>query len=366
MPLIKSKSKKAFEHNMETEMAAGKPKDQSLAIAYNVQRKPKKKKMADGGNVKAPYDPKHVPQLDPDKAKAMSDVFKAEGGMINASARSERRPMPEERDKDAQMVSRNSNKKAPKNDQWLDSPTVAQAQSNNGRKVMPIKRPKMVPSDAFSTRMQDEEAHLQDSAGVNEGPQHQPSEHDNEEGADRQGPSTPSLRMKLMYEGGAVSEEAAEADHAEHPQGLEEDNDQMRPPKDEYMADHFAEGGKVSPQEEMNEEEHNSIAAAIMAKKRHYAEGGSVSYNGEDSIYAHPEEDQADLRRNAEEDANMEDQSSFNAMRKENYSESEGLEKLDSPMDSAQHGDKREDDEENHHDMISSIRSKMNMKRQFR
>lgn len=41
MPLIKSKSKKAFEHNVKAEMRAGKPKKQALAIAYSVKRKSK-------------------------------------------------------------------------------------------------------------------------------------------------------------------------------------------------------------------------------------------------------------------------------------------------------------------------------------
>lgn len=51
MPLIKSKSKKAFEHNLKAELAAGKPKDQALAIAYSTQRHAGKK-MAEGGEVK--------------------------------------------------------------------------------------------------------------------------------------------------------------------------------------------------------------------------------------------------------------------------------------------------------------------------
>lgn len=51
MPLIKRKSKKAFEHNLKAELGAGKPKDQALAIAYNVQRKNKKRHMYDGGEV---------------------------------------------------------------------------------------------------------------------------------------------------------------------------------------------------------------------------------------------------------------------------------------------------------------------------
>lgn len=41
MPLIHSKSKKAFNKNVETEMKEGKPLKQSLAIAYNLKRKAK-------------------------------------------------------------------------------------------------------------------------------------------------------------------------------------------------------------------------------------------------------------------------------------------------------------------------------------
>ena len=39
MPLKKSTSKKAFQENVRTEIHAGKPVKQSVAIAYSVQRK---------------------------------------------------------------------------------------------------------------------------------------------------------------------------------------------------------------------------------------------------------------------------------------------------------------------------------------
>lgn len=39
MPLIKSASKKAIGENIKREEAAGKPKNQSVAIALNVARK---------------------------------------------------------------------------------------------------------------------------------------------------------------------------------------------------------------------------------------------------------------------------------------------------------------------------------------
>lgn len=49
MPLMKSKSKKAFEHNLGAEMSAGKDPKQALAIAYSVKRRAKR--MNQGGMV---------------------------------------------------------------------------------------------------------------------------------------------------------------------------------------------------------------------------------------------------------------------------------------------------------------------------
>jgi hypothetical protein len=42
--LVKSASKSAFRANLKAELAAGKPKKQSLAIAYSVKRNAKKGK----------------------------------------------------------------------------------------------------------------------------------------------------------------------------------------------------------------------------------------------------------------------------------------------------------------------------------
>jgi len=44
MPLTKSKSEKAFEKNIKTEVKAGKPVKQAVAIAYAVKREAEKKK----------------------------------------------------------------------------------------------------------------------------------------------------------------------------------------------------------------------------------------------------------------------------------------------------------------------------------
>jgi hypothetical protein len=44
MPLIKSASPKAFKKNIKTEVKAGKPVKQAVAIAYSKAREAKKKK----------------------------------------------------------------------------------------------------------------------------------------------------------------------------------------------------------------------------------------------------------------------------------------------------------------------------------
>jgi hypothetical protein len=44
MPLVKSASKKAVSKNIRTEMKAGKPQKQAVAIALSVQREAAKKK----------------------------------------------------------------------------------------------------------------------------------------------------------------------------------------------------------------------------------------------------------------------------------------------------------------------------------
>lgn len=43
MPLSKGTSKKSFEKNIKTEIAAGKPQKQAVAIAYSEKRKSEQK-----------------------------------------------------------------------------------------------------------------------------------------------------------------------------------------------------------------------------------------------------------------------------------------------------------------------------------
>lgn len=90
MPLLKGKSKKAFSKNVETEMDAGKPQKQSLAIAYQMKRKA----MAKGGPVSQPKP--QLPGSDEERKKvemgfkgALGTKMMAEGGQIQDNYQSQ-------------------------------------------------------------------------------------------------------------------------------------------------------------------------------------------------------------------------------------------------------------------------------------
>ena len=105
----------------------------------------------------------------------------------------------------------------------------------------------------------------------------------------------------------------------------------------------MARGGKVSPEDEIEDEHHASIAAAIMAKRKKMADGGEV-----------------DLKWNGAEHLNKEDELSFNAARK-NRIMGDDIDEMDQPMDSNEDARKPHDDDE--HDMIGKIRAKMKMRK---
>lgn len=355
-------------------MESGKPQKQSLAIAYDVKRKAKKK-MAKGGPAEL-----DAMAVTPDKGYGkIIRVGLAEGGAI--SAKSEKRPMPDEMHNDSEMQHKNSSDKPAKHDSWTDRSTEKQAQSNNGRKVMPIAKPRMVPSNAFSTRMYDKEGMLEESAKP--GPYgEQPPKEDNEMDADRQGPKVPDMQdehsnhRKPYAKGGMINDEvsmaAAENDELEHPAHLEEDDDQMRLPVDEYMAGHFAKGGMAhemddQPEEEAMMEHHASIADAIMAKRDRKAsqmsdsdidemirlyEGGQVEGSDESMV---------DIDSNNEEQANGYYARNEHAALKENYDSD--MDDVSQPHDSNMKGDSREASSENQDDMIDAIRRRMMSKR---
>jgi hypothetical protein len=471
MPLIKGKSSKAFSKNVETEMHAGKPQKQALAIAYSVKRKTPKKKMAAGGYAgergdkgrmsgKSPYiridteanqnqkgvhqhgssglsggrsetgdivraygskeheapagkyGKSHAAAVKPEHKRILQELKEmpnpklkglAEGGEISAA--NEKRPMLSDTHDDAAMTRRNSSRKDNKESGVLDNPTVRQAQKSS---VTKLSRPRMVPSSVINARLITDEDDLQSSvhpANPNEqpsrvmdeeGPDRQdprvsdmedehsthrepyakggqieasderhpltkyedditdltPSENEgeataranNEEGSNRQGPDVAALHMKMMADGGPAP-------------GIDEVIPDKGFGKIIIMK---ADGGPIS--EEEQEEHENSIAAAIMAKRKAREEDGMSGSTDENSAIQMAEGGEVDLSLNADEQPNNEDQMSFEALKKENYSESEGLKHMDSPKDSNEHGHEIDSDD---HDMVEAIRRRMKSKRQF-
>ena len=339
MPLFKGSSKKAFEHNIKAEMNAGKPQPQALAIAYSVKRK-HPKKMAEGGTV---------------------------------AAKTESRPMPSKRYNDSRDLMQNDHETPPAHSGWTDRTPEKAASSGPRPKMQPINAPKMAASSVFKARPADalgralkaDEAHLEQHDAP-ASPKEQPPKRDDELRPNRQGPAV--HKMKMMAEGGPVPHERhleeygpeAEEDEVEHPAGLESDNDEMAPAKDEFMADHFAEGGdvdedtiipdkgwgaiimkahggEVEPEEE--EEHHASIASAIMAKRHKFAEGGEV-----------------DLDENSMEQPNEYYHENEDAALKENYDE--GMSSYHSGTDD-EDGRTLSDEDEHEKPMIAAIRRKM-------
>ena len=284
---------------------------------------------------------------------------KAKGGEI--SAKTETRPMPdqEHNDKhDAEMT------KQP-------HPRAEMAGEKTRPKKEPIKHPKMVPSDAFSTRLYDQEGNLMGHMRP-ASPEEQPPKADDEKGANRQGPKVldmqdeHSTHRKPYAKGGEIEpsdkkrhmDGECEDDLTDLPPSEdegddmamsmdEEDQDKAGHPVRDMEREHsngrmpYARGGHVSPEDEEHMDHEDSIAAAIMAKKArergHEAamsdsdidemvmlyDGGEIMEHSDD-ILSHgsmdsDNSDQADLSRNHDEDANEEDQASWNALRKENY-----------------------------------------------
>jgi len=462
MPLIKGKSKHAFEHNIKAEMEAGKPQKQSLAIAYSMKRKAAKKKMAMGGSAdegpaeKANKDIKGVHEIMPtyemkrgvrhgsspagarvDAANVLgkhSEGYKeaqlskakqehrtkleelrampkpklqglAEGGLIAAlkentaamhksrntsglkihpferdmaqSAVDEKRPMPDQTTNSGKMASQQEDKKT----EMLSAANESRPMPKKGMQTQKIKHPKMVKSDVLQVRLRDEEDDLQSSAATNEGPQRQPPEVDNEEGADRQGPTPPKqpLHTKNLnkYAKGGMAEDAdhsgnihnkavddeyggeVEEDMQVEPKGLQEDDDQEGQSMEKIYSDEpmLAEGGIA---EEAEEEHHDSIAAAIMARRdRMKAEVDSGAHD-EDLAARYADGGEVDLDLNATEQPNEYPPMNGDAL--EWDEDSEAIHSKDQPMDSNMHGDDIPADE---NDMVSSIRRKLKAKRSF-
>lgn len=253
MPLLKSRSKKALEQNIETEMKSGKSKDQSLAVAFNVQRKAKSKKMAEGGKVE---------RIDKEKAKGM-----VKGAMSGG-------------------------------------PTVMEGLKNI-KKGLGFAEGGFI-SKSGQQNLEDQEDNQELSFAPNNGPQQQPPNKYNELRPNRQGPSAPALKM-------------------------------------------LAEGGEISPEDEVEMMAHDSLAAAIMARRQRMAEGGMVN-------------DKIDIMDNGKEIPNQ-----YYGRNEEILKENldAGMEGIEQMSDSNLIGDEREEMSENKHDssLVGSIRSKMKRRR---
>lgn len=250
MPLMQSKSKKAFSKNVEKEMDAGKPQKQSLAIAYNVKRKNERKKMATGGAI---------------------------------TAKDESRPMPDQEFNDSSDASMNRGKKSLGKSDWTDDTYSDQA------------------SRSFSK---------------------------------------PQREMDTAF----TSESEAKADNSYDSEEMDMEKESSSDPMDingHHYGDiedaKYAHGGDI-------EDHYDSIAEHVMAKMRaKYAEGGMV-----------------DLNANSEEAPNYAYMDNHDAYMKEQYD----LDQLSSqPEDSNEKGDEREEESENKHDLVDSVRKKMKAKR---
>lgn len=341
-------------------------KNPSLMVAYSIKRKGKK--MAKGGAV---------------------------------SAADEKRPMPDSKADDAKMVSRNSGDKAPKDDSMTSQPERKQSMKGG---VFALKEPKIMQGSTFKARSRDkmddmeraDERHMMSDMPP-ASPKMQPKREEDEEGPDRQGPKVPDMHAthrKAYAKGGEVQK----GDYAAKSNKYEDDLLDIPPSEDEgdmYAEDHdeedadkqgpdgpelhmkmMAEGGPtdydketkdmedeidhdedpsveqedVSPDLAMAEggevenEAHASLASAIMAKRR-MAEGGMV-----------------DLDINAEEQPNNEDDMSFNALKKENYSEQNALDEATDPMDSNMDEPKHDPVDVHARGLVDAIRAKMKKK----
>jgi hypothetical protein len=382
-PLLKGKSKKDFSKNVSTEMDAGKPQKQSLAIAYSVKRRSGKKKMAKGGEI---------------------------------TAKGEKRPMPDDTYDDSKETNRTGKSNMSGDQSWGGDQTVKQAQKASPTK---LSQPKLRGDDAFSGRnkeMRDEENDLIDS-DYPESDRAQPRERRNENGPNRQGSKVSDMSRqhnngKTPYDSATenqYSEDMADEDMKKRQSplgryadgGEVEDPDEksdgagarnngaktsttgnktktggsnpggastggagtvtittgntppsisvsdvggrtdsrnaggMDPSDEDDDATMMAEGGEV-------EEHYASIADAILAKKRR-----ASAQNG-----------RADVSLNAVEEPNNLDDDNYDALRKENYSESAGLDQLNSPEDSNTHGRTLSDEDEHGESLVDSIRRK--------
>ncbi len=230
------------------------------------------------------------------------------GGKVE-SAQAESHPVPDQSHKDSKMVNQNTHmKSAP-----APTPDPRPIKAASKMSVAPIKHPKLMGNPMFKVRdalEMREEALMKmkpDSADK------QPPEYYNEEDANKQGP-VPEAQKKFA-QGGEVS----------------------------IMKEMY---DQPEPEAEEEEEHHDSIAAAIMSKRKMLAEGGEV--DADDGMTEEP---------------NMYYKLNKQALKKPMMGDR--IDEMHQPEDSNMTDDPREAREENELDMIDKLRAKIAKKRFF-
>jgi hypothetical protein len=329
MPLLPGKSKQALSKNIATEMHAGKPQKQSIAIAFSVQRKNRKK--ARGGEVTANEEGiTDINKARDDREMAMM----ADGGLLSVG----------------------------------QSPLASASNAGSfGGTEMYTRRKKMAQGGTVEATVerradadnQDDlerghEAHSGDIEATNEG-MYGVDEDQDSRGLGRKNRQEHPGDIEATNEHMAGIDDARdarememasmlsqhEADLNAKGEGMSHIDDHSERSED-MLKKHYATGGMAGP---MNPKLHEamkgakSVADAIMMKKK-YAEGGQV-----------------DLSENADESPNNEDQMSYDALRKENYSESPALHELNYPEHSM--GDDLIDEDAHGRSIVDMIRKKM-------
>ena len=414
MPLIHSKSKKAMSKNIETEMHHGKPQDQAIAIAYSVKRKAAKKKasggtvesgsptmnMAEGGAISASNEARPSTQTEENDrheiarqhaAKALDPKQNMTSPQNRTAARKGLNTTPikhpkmaasdvvqarlrdEEDHLQSSAAPASPDTQPPAHDDEegpnRQGPQHKKSRSHSTGEMM-AEGGKIEASDRHHTdpnAHQDSIEHLHPSEDEGEGDAHSK----NEQGPNRRGPSESSTQGKAgrkpthgldMYaEGGDTSKPVAQG-------GIDTIVPDTGFGKIIIMKQH-ADGGEIhhemmeQPTEEAHEELANSIAAAIMARKR-MANGGiadvSVPQHEDDSSL---EEGEVDIDDNGRELPNAYYGRNEDKVLKENFDED--MMDMTQPMDSNERGDSRENATSDSHDMVSEIRKRMKSRRQM-
>lgn len=329
MPLKQGSSKGAFSGNVSKEMHAGKPQKQALAIAYSVQRKNKRKKMADGGALESNKSAAEQISDSFNAATAYGSQKKASGGEINF--RDERRADADDASdsRDLGMLKKADGGQIPL--EHIDADSITSEELDMIRKSRMEK----------SVRGQSA-AEPDRSSADKPSPKDERAERMLHQESDDSASNNPKLQQSKLAYGGEVEisfndEQRANADNA----GDREDEDML---DDKPLGLEAHSRRDLSP----DEEEAHSPIDAIM--QRRYM-GGPIE----------KDDDMADMHQNSREEPNNEDDMSFNALRKENYSEDAALDALDQPADSNMKSP--EHDPEDEHDMIEKMRSKIRSKR---